>query len=103
MKEAFKCCWNCHYGCLKLVFSDGNSNDKSSVSERYCVSLREILQHPGSLGPSKNPFIFRNCPDFLSSPSQINFGHEISETEANRLNTMTTDELLEYWWNTLHA
>lgn len=34
---------------------------------------------------------------------EINFGHEISEAEAKKLNTMTVAERLKYWWNTLNA
>ena len=103
MKEPFKCCWNCRLGGIRLHLSDKKQDDESAVTERLCMSLTEMQLHPGKVGPSKNPYIIRDCPEFYSRPSEINFGHEISEAEAKKLNTMTVAERLKYWWNTLNA
>ena len=88
---------------MRLHLSDKKQDDESAVTERLCMSLTEMLLHPGQVGPSKNPYIVRDCPECYSRPSEINFGHEISEAEAKKLNTMTVAERLKYWWNTLNA
>lgn len=95
--------WNCRLGGIRLHLSDKKQDDESAVTERLCMSLTEMQLHPGKVGPSKNPYIVRDCPEFYSRPSEINFGHEISEAEAKKLNTMTVAERLKYWWNTLNA
>lgn len=85
----YKCCWNCENG-FTVCHKDKDEMKKVNSSKRVCCAL-----HPVS-NRLENPFKQRHCSQF-EPDCRPKSGHFIDKREANKLNTMTPDELVKYW------
>lgn len=83
----YKCCWNCANGMICWA-PDKERMERLNASKRFCCAQNPISDH------AENPFKQRYCKQF--DPS-LYFDHEITKKEAEKLNNMTEDELVEYW------
>ena len=63
---------------------------KLRASKRFCCASYPVSNR------LENPFKQRYCKQFLPE-YYFAFGHEITKKEAEKLNQMTPEELLEYW------
>lgn len=86
----YKCCWNCANGFI-CVASTKEETDRFNVSRRFCCASYPV-SHRG-----KNPFKRRYCKQFNGSLCGVQYGHEITKEEAEKLNIMSVDELVRYW------
>ncbi len=85
----YKCCWNCWYGLTGCTQSPVET-ERLRVSKRICDAPHPVSSH------LQNPFQRRYCKQF-SMDGFPAVGHYINKQEAEKLNCMTVDELLEYW------
>ena len=85
----YKCCWNCMNG-LTVCTNNAEQEELWNASKRMCCASYPVSNH------LINPFQQRYCKQF----EQDNYprkGHFIDKKEAEKLNTMTPDELVRYW------
>ena len=85
----YKCCWNCLES-APAACNDREEMQKLRASKRFCCASYPVSNR------LENPFKQRYCKQFVPE-YHFAFGHEITKKEAEKLNQMTTDELLEYW------
>lgn len=65
--------------------------DRFNASKRFCIAQYPVSSH------SENPFKQRYCRQFEFPKYGFIFGHEITKDEAQKLNSMSADELVKYW------
>jgi len=85
----YKCCWNCANG-FSIAASTSEEMKRSSVHERACCAPRPVSNR------RENPFKQRYCTQFEPDVYYRRY-HIISRKEAEMLDKMTVDELMEYW------
>ena len=85
----YKCCWNCLHG-LRACAKTQDEADKFNSSKRFCFAPYPVSNH------SVNPFQQRYCKQFEPHVF-VSFGHNITKEEADILNKMSVDELIDYW------
>ena len=90
MKKTFKCCWNCANG-LTAACQSREETERFRATKRFCCASYPVSSH------AENPYKQRYCKQFEIPMFGIRFGDEISKLEAQKLNTMTTAELVQYW------
>ena len=85
----YKCCWNCENGFTVCTKTEEEA-ERINASKRMCCANYPISNR------LQNPFQRRYCNQFVADyrPKK---GHFISKTEAEKLNAMTTAELVKYW------
>jgi hypothetical protein len=88
-KKMYKCCWNCVESAPGAC-KDEAEEQKLRASKRFCCASYPVSNR------LENPFKQRYCKQFLPE-YYFAFGHEITKKEAEMLNQMTPEELLEYW------
>jgi hypothetical protein len=84
----YKCCWNCVNG-FKVCAKTKEENERINASKRVCCADYPVSNH------FLNPFQQRYCRQF-EKDYRINCRF-IDKKEAEKLNQMTTDELVRYW------
>lgn len=87
----YKCCWNCINGYTVAANTD-EENERLNASKRFCCA-----DYPVS-NSLENPFKKRYCKQF-EPDSRVKKGHFIDKKEADKLNLMTVNELVEHWRN----
>lgn len=90
MKKTFKCCWNCSNG-FTAACQSREETERFRATKRFCCASYPVSSH------AENPYKQRYCKQFEIPMFGIRFGHEISKLEAQKLNTMTAAELVQYW------
>jgi hypothetical protein len=85
----YKCCWNC-WDSAPVAHKDYEEMQKLRASKRACCACYPVSNR------LENPFKQRYCKQFVPS-GYFTFGHEITKKEAEKLNQMTPEELLNYW------
>ena len=85
----YKCCWNCDNGYTVCTKSE-EEETRINASKRMCCAFRPVSQH------LENPFKQRYCKQF-EPDCRAKKGHFIDKKEAEMLNQMTPDDLVEYW------
>ena len=85
----YKCCWNCSES-APAAHKDHAEMQKLRASKRFCCASYPVSNR------LENPFKQRHCKQFLPE-YYFAFGHEITKKEAEKLNQMTPEELLDYW------
>ena len=85
----YKCCWNCDNG-YPVAHKDKAEGERINASKRVCMADYPVSNH------FENPFKKRYCKQF-SADYRVKKGHSIDKKEAEKLNQMTTDELVRYW------
>ena len=85
----YKCCWNCLES-APAACNDIEEMQKLRASKRFCCASYPVSNR------LENPFKQRYCKQFVPE-YYFAYGHEITKKEAEKLNQMTTHELLEYW------
>ena len=85
----YKCCWNC-FNSVPAYCRDKDEMRRLRVSKRFCCAAYPVSNR------LENPFKQRYCKQF-EPDYYFAFGCEITKKEAEKLNQMTTDELLKYF------
>ena len=85
----YKCCWNCDNG-YPVAHKDKDYAEKINASKRVCMAFRPVSNR------LENPFKQRYCKQF-EPDYRVKKGHFIDKKEAEKLNPMTQDELVQYW------
>ena len=85
----YKCCWNCNESC-PAAHRDKAEMQRLRASKRFCCAAYPVSNR------LENPFKQRYCKQFEPA-YYFAFGHEITKKEAEKLNQMTPEELLNYW------
>lgn len=85
----YKCCWNCFEAC-SITCNSSEATMKIRASKRFCGAYYPVSDR------LKNPFKQRYCKKFAPQ-HWFYIGHEITKKEAELLNKMTADELVEHW------
>lgn len=86
-RRVYKCCWNCDNG---FTVCAGNETNRINASKRVCCASYPVSSR------LENPFKQRYCKQFESAPYPAK-GHFIDKKEAEKLNAMTAEELMDYW------
>ena len=85
----YKCCWNCingHTVCART----NEEMEWINASKRFCCADYPVSNH------LLNPFQQRYCKQF-EPDYRVKKGHFIDKKEAEKLNQMTPEELVQYW------
>jgi hypothetical protein len=85
----YKCCWNCDNG-YPVCAETEEKSERINASKRICCAFYPVSNH------LENPFKKRYCKQF-EKDYRVKKGHFIDKKEAEKLNQMTSDELMEYW------
>ena len=85
----YKCCWNCENGYTVSTVNE-EEEKRINASKRICCAFTPVSNH------LENPFKQRYCKQFKID-YRVKKGHFIDKREAQKLNQMTTDELVAYW------
>lgn len=86
----YKCCWNCMEA-SPAACKDREEMRKLRASKRFCCASYPVSNR------LENPYKQRYCKQFIPEPT-FPFGYEITKQEAEKLNEMTVDELVKYWY-----
>ncbi len=87
-----KCCWNCGNG-FTAVSKTKKDTDMFNSKYRFCCASYPVSQN------SVNPYKQRYCTQFCEPLRNVaRMGHFIDKEEADKLNEMSRDELLKYWF-----
>ena len=85
----YKCCWNCDNG-YTVACKTQEEEERINASKRMCCAIHPVSNH------LQNPFQQRYCKQF-EPDYRVKKGHFIDKKEAEKLNQMTVDELVQYW------
>lgn len=85
----YKCCWNCDNG-YPVAHKDKDERERINASKRVCMACYPVSNR------LENPFKQRYCKQF-EPDYRVKKGHFIDKKEAERLNAMTPEELVQYW------
>ena len=84
----YKCCWNCVNG-FEVCAKTKEEQERINASKRVCCADYPVSSH------FLNPFQQRYCRQFEQN-YRLNCRF-IDKKEAEKLNQMNTDELVQYW------
>ena len=87
----YKCCWNCWNGFTAYAPAMEEKVRRFNASRRFCCASYTVSSH------GENPFKQRYCKQFAVPIHGVTFGHEITKREAEKLQQMSVNELMEYW------
>lgn len=85
----YKCCWNCENG-FPVCAKTKEDEERINASKRICCAAYPVSNR------LENPFQQRYCKQF-EQDYRVKKGHFIDKKEAEKLNQMTPDELVNYW------
>ena len=85
----YRCCWNCGNG-FPVCAKTEEESERINASKRVCCAANPVSNR------LENPFQRRYCKQF-EPDFRVKKGHFIDKAEAEKLNAMTTDELVKYW------
>ena len=85
----YKCCWNCMHG-ITICAKTKEEYERINASKRCCDAPYPVSNR------FEDPFKQRHCKQF-EPDFRVKKGHFIDKKEAEKLNAMTTDELVKYW------
>lgn len=86
----YKCCWNCANG-LQVCAETEEREIRINSSKRMCMANRPVSYH------LENPFKQRYCKQFESRNLGCRFYKILTKEEAEKLNSMSVDGLVQYW------
>lgn len=86
----YKCCWNCDNG-FRVSMKNEEEEKRINASKRMCCAVYAVSNH------LQNPFQKRYCRQFEPNYFAEMEGRLIDKKEAEKLNQMTPEELVQYW------